>query len=150
MRAALPQRGVLAGIDLGTKTIGLAFSDRDWRLAGPDTVLRRTKLRADLALLGARLAAMEARGIVLGMPLNMDGSSGPAAQRTRAFARALEEEFPLPLMVWDERLTSEAAKEAMANAGIPRSRWAEKIDAHAAALILGEALTALVAEPPHT
>ncbi|EMD83136.1 Holliday junction resolvase RuvX [Pacificimonas flava] len=147
-RARLPDRGILCGLDFGTKRIGMAFSDSDWQFAGPDSVLKRTKQTADFAVLSERLVMRQAKGIVLGMPLNMDGSGGPAAQRVRAFGRALEAAFPLPVMLWDERLTSEAAQEAMAEAGVPRARWPEKIDAHAAALILRGAMEALTRSPP--
>ena len=147
-RQRLPARGVLAGIDLGTKTIGLAFSDVERRLAGPGTTIRRTKLANDLAALREELAAREATAIILGMPLNMDGSRGPAAQRTRAFARELENAFPLPLLPWDERLSTQTAREAMTEAGVPRSRWAQRIDAFAAAAILKDALERLALAAP--
>ncbi len=127
-------------MDLGTKTIGLAISDAEWRFAGPDIVVRRRKLADDLEAVGARLSAYQVRGLVVGLPLNMDGTPGASAQRSRAFARTLEGAFGLPVLLWDESLTSVAAEEAMFAAGIPRARWAEKIDAHAAAIILQNAI----------
>lgn len=141
--AALPDGGVLCGLDLGRKTIGVAFCDREWRFAGADVTIRRGKQANDLAALAERMASRDAKGFVLGMPLNLDGTGGPSAQRSRAFARTLEAAFDLPLLLWDESLTSVAAEEAMAEAGIPRAKWAEKIDAHAAAVILQDAIDRL-------
>ena len=143
--SALPGRGVLCGIDLGTKTIGLAFSDAEWALAGPGPVIRRTREAADLAALRTIVGERHVLGFVIGLPLNMDGRPGPSAQRSRAFSRTLEREFALPWLMWDERLTSEEAKAEMLEADVPRAKWPERIDAFAAAIILRSALRALVA-----
>ncbi|MBZ6379116.1 Holliday junction resolvase RuvX [Pacificimonas aurantium] len=141
--AALPPEGRLAGLDLGTRSIGLAFSDSTRRQAGPGPVIRRKGQKTDIPLLQHEFSSHEISGIVLGLPLNMDGTSGPSAQRSRAFARTLEHEFDLPILLWDERLSSEAATEAMLNAGVPRMKRRERIDAFAAMLILDGALAAL-------
>ncbi|WP_369411940.1 Holliday junction resolvase RuvX [Pacificimonas pallii] len=127
-------------MDPGTKTIGLAFCDQDWRIAGPDMVVRRTKQVADLAAVRARLNARGAKALIVGLPLNMDGTPGPSAQRSRALARTMEGAFDLPVLLWDETLTSVAAEDAMRAAGVPRAKWPEKIDAHAAAIMLQGAL----------
>lgn len=138
--AALPQGGRLAGLDLGTRTIGVALCDSFWRVASPATTIRRTRLNADLAQLAALFATNEVRGIVLGMPLNMDGTAGTRAQATRAFARDAERVFALPLLLWDERLSSFEAEEAMIAAGVSVRDRRERIDAAAAAVILQSAL----------
>lgn len=144
----LPAKGALLGIDLGTRTIGVALSDAERRLAGPGPVIRRTKQANDLQRIIAEVKAGQAVGVVLGLPLNMDGSAGGSAQRSRAFSRSLEGELELPILLWDERLSSETAQEAMLEAGIPRMKRRERIDAFAAAAILQSALDALDAYAP--
>lgn len=134
--AVLPRSGALAGLDLGTKTIGVAVSDGLRHIASPLRVIRRTKFTEDAAAL---LALTEERGIVglvLGLPRNMDGSEGPRAQSTRAFARNLERLTPLPIGFWDERLSTVAAERILLEADTSRARRATVIDQVAAGLIL--------------
>lgn len=134
--AALPRAGGLVGLDLGTRTIGLAVSDGLRQIASPLMTLKRVKFSQDAAAILALVAERELVGIVLGLPLNMDGSEGPRAQSTRAFARNLERLTPLPIGFWDERLTTVAAERAMLEADLSRARRAASIDAVAAGLIL--------------
>jgi putative Holliday junction resolvase len=139
----LPARGVLIGIDLGTKTIGVASSDPDRRLAtGVETIARRT-FTNDAARLIALAAERKAVAFVLGLPINMDGSEGPRAQSTRAFARNLARLTPLPIALWDERLSTAAVERELIAADVTRARRAAVIDQHAAAFILQGALDRL-------
>lgn len=132
----LPPGRALMALDLGTATIGLAVSDRSRRVASPLLTLRRTKFAADAAAT-LRLSAERAiGGLVLGLPRNMDGSEGPRAQATRAFARNLARLTPLPIAFWDERLSTVAATRALLEADTSRKRRAEVIDHVAAAYIL--------------
>ena len=139
-KAAVPPMVPLAGLDFGDKTIGVAISDRLWSVASPTQTVKRTKFTADAAALLDLLAAREVKGIVLGLPLNMDGSEGPRCQKTRAFARNLARLTDLPMTFWDERLSSVAADRAMLEADMSRAKRAEKIDQVAAAIILQGAL----------
>ena len=141
--AALPRAGAIAGLDLGTKTIGVAVSDGLRHVASPLTVIRRTKFTADAAALLQIAADRGLAGLVLGLPLNMDGTEGPRAQSTRAFARNLERLTPLPLTFWDERLSTVAAERALLEADTSRRRRAEVIDQVAAGYILQGALDRL-------
>lgn len=141
--AAMGGAGRLAGLDLGTRTIGVAFCDAGWRIASPAALVRRTRLTADLAELGKLLTGGGAAGVVLGMPWNMDGSAGPRAQATRAFAREAQPRLALPFLLWDERLSTFVAHEAMADAGVANRRRRDRIDAAAAAVILQSAIDAL-------
>ena len=134
--AALPRQRGLLGLDLGTRTIGVALSDRLLTAATPVETIRRTKFTADAARLLALTARHEAGGLVLGLPRNMDGSEGPRAQSARAFARNLEALTPLPITFWDERLSTVAAERALIAADTSRKRRAEVIDAVAASYIL--------------
>jgi len=134
--AALPPGRALAGLDLGTRTIGVALSDRLLSTATPLQTLRRRKFGQDAEALLGLLTAREAGGIVLGLPLNMDGSEGPRAQSTRAFARNLAALTPLPILFWDERLSTVAAERALLEADASRARRAAVIDHVAAAFIL--------------
>ncbi len=134
--AALPARGALAGLDLGTATIGVAVSDVDRRIASPLRTIRRKKFGEDAAALLALVAERGIAGIVLGLPRNMDGSEGPRAQSTRAFARNLGRLTPLPLAFWDERLSTVAAERALLEADASRRRRDEVIDHVAAGYIL--------------
>jgi putative Holliday junction resolvase len=134
--AAIPPMRGLLGLDLGTHTIGVAVSDRLLTASTPVETIRRTKFTADAARLISLAAVREAGGIVLGLPLNMDGSEGPRAQSTRAFARNLERLTTLPLTFWDERLSTVAAERALLEADTSRKRRAEVIDAVAAGYIL--------------
>ncbi len=138
--AALPASVAVAGLDLGERTIGVALSDLRRQVATPVQTLRRVRFTADAAALLALLAARGARGIVLGLPLNMDGSEGSRAQSTRAFARNLAALTPLPIAFWDERLSTVAAERALLAADVSRMRRKEVIDAVAAGYILQGAL----------
>jgi putative Holliday junction resolvase len=136
-------RGSLIGLDLGTKTIGVAASDPDRRLAaGVETVARRS-FTADAQRLLALAAERKARGFVLGLPVNMDGSEGPRAQSTRAFARNLARLTELPIALWDERLSTAAVERDLIAADVSRKKRAAVIDQHAAAFILQGALDRL-------
>ncbi len=138
--AALPTRRAVGGLDLGTKTIGIAVSDTLLSTATPVQTVRRTKFSVDAAQLLDVLATRDAAGIVLGLPRNMDGSEGPRAQSSRAFARNLSALTDLPLVFWDERLSTVAAERALLEADTSRARRAEVIDHVAAAYILQGAL----------
>lgn len=143
---ALPARGRLLGLDLGEKTIGLAISDRDRSLASPLETLRRGRFRKDAEALRALLAEREVAGLVLGLPVNMDGSEGPRCQSTRQFARNLEREagIALPVTFWDERLSTAAVERLLIEeADMTRARRAAVVDKMAAAYILQSALDAL-------
>ncbi len=137
------RKGRLAGLDLGTKTIGIAVSDVEWRIATPNHTIRRTKFSEDARLLLAFLDSYDVRGLILGLPLNMDGSEGPRVQATRAFAGNLCRLRDLPLVFIDERLTTAEAERAMIAADRSRKQRAESIDAAAAAIILQTALDRL-------
>jgi len=134
--AVLPRTGALAGLDLGTKTIGVAVSDGLRQIASPLRVIRRSKFTADAAALLALAEERGIAGLVLGLPRNMDGSEGPRAQSTRAFARNLARLTPLPITFWDERLSTVAAERALLEADTSRARRAGVIDQVAAGLIL--------------
>lgn len=137
--ALAPGRGVM-GLDLGTKTIGVALSDRLLSTASAVETVKRRKFTLDAARLLEIAAAREAGGILLGLPRNMDGSEGPRAQSTRAFARNLARLTGLPIGFWDERLSTVAAERALLEADTTRKRRAEVIDSVAAAYILQGAL----------
>jgi len=141
--ARLPLRGVLIGLDLGTRTIGVAACDAERRLAvGIETIARKT-FKSDVARLIALAAERRAVGFVLGLPINMDGSEGPRAQSTRAFARNLAQLTDRPIALWDERLSTAAVERALIAADARRSKRAAVIDQHAAAFILQGALDRL-------
>jgi putative holliday junction resolvase len=139
----LPQRGALIGLDLGTKTIGVAVSDPDRRLATGVTTIARKAFKADAEALLALGTERRIAGFVLGLPINMDGSEGPRAQSTRAFARNLAKLTELPIGLWDERLSTVAVERGLIEADMSRARRAEVIDQHAAAFILQGALDRL-------
>jgi putative Holliday junction resolvase len=141
--ACLPERGALVGIDAGTKTLGLALSDITRLIASPLETIRRTKFTADAARLLAIADRHKVAGFVLGLPANLDGNEGPRAQATRAFARNLNRLSALPVLLWDERLSTVAAERALLEADASRRRRAELIDKLAAALILQGALDRL-------
>jgi putative Holliday junction resolvase len=134
--------GKLAGLDVGTKTIGLATCDAGWSFAGPARTLRRTKFTQDLEALRAFLTEEKAVGLVVGLPLNMDGSDSPRTQSVRAFARNLAP-LDLPLLLWDERWSTQAVERAMVSADVSRAKRAEAVDKLAAAHILQGAIDAL-------
>jgi putative Holliday junction resolvase len=138
--AALPPNRAIAGLDLGTVTIGVAISDLRRQVATPIEVIRREKFTIDATRLLALLTARGAFGIVLGLPLNMDGSSGPRVQSTEAFARNIEKLTDLPITYWDERLSTVAAERALLEADTSRKRRKEVIDQVAAGYILQGAL----------
>ena len=133
---ALPPGQPIMGLDLGTKTIGVALSDRLLSVASPFETIKRRKFGLDAAQLLEIATKREAAGLVLGLPRNMDGSEGPRCQSTRAFARNLEKLTPLPITFWDERLSTVAAERALLEADASRKRRAEVIDNIAASYIL--------------
>lgn len=141
--ALLPAQGALIGLDLGTKTIGVAVSDPARRLAtGVETIARKA-FTADAARVLALAAERKAAGFVLGLPVNMDGSEGPRAQSTRAFARNLAKLTAQPIALWDERLSTTAVERELIAADVSRARRAKVIDEHAAIFILQGALDRL-------
>lgn len=141
--AALPDTGALAGLDLGTKTIGVAVSEGFRSVATPLSTIRRQKFTLDAEALLKITSERAICGLVLGLPMNMDGSEGPRCQSTRAFARNLEKLTPLPIAFWDERLSTVAAERAMLEADLSRKQRAERIDHVAAGFILQGALDRL-------
>ncbi len=141
-RAALPMGGPPLGLDVGTKTIGTALCDAGWTIASPASLIRRTKFAADLARLKALAAAQDAAGIVVGLPLNLDGSESPRTQSVRAFARNLDA-LGLPVLLWDERWSTQAVTRILIDADASRARRAELVDKMAAAYILQGAIDAL-------
>ena len=138
--------GRLGGLDVGTKTIGLATCDATWSFATPAETLRRTKFAADLNALRVFVARHGLMGLVVGLPLNLDGSDSPRTQSVRAFARNLAV-LELPLLLWDERWSTVAVERTMLEADMSRAKRAEKIDSHAAAHILQAAIDALANLP---
>jgi putative Holliday junction resolvase len=140
---ALPASGALAGLDFGDKTIGIALSDLRRQVATPLSTIRRVKFTADADALLALCTARGIAGLILGLPRNMDGSEGPRAQATRAFARNLSRLTPLPIGFWDERLSTVAAERALLEADTSRKRRSEVIDHVAAGYILQGALDRL-------
>ena len=139
-------QGRLGGLDVGTRTIGLATCDATWSFATPAETIRRTKFAADLAQLRGFIAAHALSGLVVGLPLNLDGSDSPRTQSVRAFARNLLP-LALPVLLWDERWSTVAVERTMIEADMSRARRAEKIDSHAAAHILQAAIDALAHLP---
>jgi putative Holliday junction resolvase len=140
----LPPRGTLLGLDLGTKTIGVAASDPDRRLATAVETIERTSFTADATRLLQLAAERNTVGFVLGLPINMDGSEGPRAQATRAFARNLAGRTALPIALWDERLSTAAVERELIGADVSRRKRAAVIDQHAAIFILQGALDRLL------
>ena len=141
--AMLPVRGALIGLDLGTKTIGVAVSDPDRRLATPVETIARKRFGLDARRILDLASERRAAGIVLGLPINMDGSEGARAQSTRAFARNLAGLTELPIAFWDERLSTAAVERALSAADASRAKRKAVIDQHAAAYILQGALDRL-------
>jgi putative holliday junction resolvase len=136
--------GRLAGLDIGTKTIGLALCDAGWTIASPAHTIARTRFTADIEQLGAFCAAEAVEGLVLGLPLSMDGSDSPRTQSVRAFARNLERLWPeTPMLLWDERWSTQAVERALIAQDASRAARAEVIDRMAAAYILQGAIDAL-------
>jgi len=143
LRALLPGGGALLALDLGTKTIGVATCDAGWRFATAGKTIPRGKFGKDREVLRAVIAERGSKAIVLGLPLNMDGSEGPRAQSARAYARNLAEAFGMPILLWDERWSTASADAAMIGQDMSRAKRAERIDSHAAAVILQGAIDAL-------
>jgi len=141
--ARWPARGALVGLDLGTRTIGVAVSDPDRKLATGVETVQRKAFKADAARLLAIAGERKAVGFVLGLPINMDGSEGPRAQSTRAFARNLAGLTDLAIALWDERLSTAAVERELIANDVSRARRAEVIDQHAAIFILQGALDRL-------
>ena len=140
--AALPDGGKLAGLDVGTRTIGLALCDSGWSFAGPAETIRRSKFTADLGALRAFVEREHVAGLVVGLPLNLDGSDSPRTQSVRAFARNLLA-LQLPILLWDERWSTQAVVRAMIDADVSRAKRAQAVDKQAAAHILQGAIDAL-------
>lgn len=141
-REALPQRGRLLGLDVGTRTFGTALCDAQWTIASPAELVRRTKFTADLAKLTTLATTQHATGLVIGLPLNLDGSDSPRTQSVRAFARNCDA-LGLPILLWDERWSTQAVTRTLLDADASRARRAELVDKMAAAYILQGAIDAL-------
>lgn len=141
-RALLPDGGVLIGLDIGSKTIGTAFCDAGWSFASPADLIKRSKFTKDKSELKAAIATRATRGIVIGLPLNMDGSESPRSQSSRAFAKNIAD-LGLPILLRDERWSTQAVERDMIAADMSRAKRAEKIDSGAAAFILQGAIDAL-------
>jgi putative holliday junction resolvase len=142
-RTALPDGGVLIGLDVGSNTIGSAFCDAGWSFASPADLIRRSKFTKDNAALSAAIATRATKGIVIGLPLNMDSSESPRSQSSRAFAKNIED-LGLPILLWDERWSTIAAERVMIEADMSRAKRAGRIDSAAAAHILQGAIDALM------
>ena len=140
----LPPRGAVIGLDLGTKTIGVAVSDPDRKLATGVETVARTNFTKDAARLLALATERKAAGFVLGLPINMDGTEGPRAQSTRAFARNFAKLTELPIGLWDERLSTAAVERELIGNDVSRAKRAAVIDEHAAMFILQGALDRLI------
>jgi putative Holliday junction resolvase len=141
-RNALPAGGRLLGLDLGTKTIGLALCDAGWTIATPAELIRRAKFSVDMERIRTVIANQQVVGLVLGLPLNLDGSDSPRTQSVRAFARNLQP-LDLPILLWDERWSTQAVTRTLIDADASRARRAELVDKMAAAYILQGAIDAL-------
>ena len=142
-RDALPERGRLAGLDVGTKTIGVALCDAGWTIASPAETIQRTKFGVDAAKLRAIVQAQLVTGLVIGLPLNLDGTDSPRTQSVRAFARNVEG-MGLPILLWDERWSTQAVTRTLLDADASRARRAELVDKLAAAYILQGAIDAMI------
>jgi len=142
--ALLPQRGALIGLDLGTKTIGVAASDPDRRVAAPVETIARVRFQPDAKRILELAAERKAVALVLGLPINMDGSEGPRAQSTRAFARNFSQMTEMAIALWDERLSTAAVERELIGMDMSRARRAKVIDEHAAIFILQGALDRLM------
>ncbi len=143
-RATLPNGGRLIGLDVGTKTIGIALCDAGWSFASPAELIRRTKFQKDKLALVALIAAQQVVGIVIGLPLNLDGTESPRSQSSRAFARNLLD-LGLPIFLQDERWSTQAVTRTLIEQDASRARRAELVDKMAAAYILQGAIDAFVA-----
>ncbi|MBY3134566.1 Holliday junction resolvase RuvX [Rhizobium laguerreae] len=143
MAETLAPRQAIAGLDLGTKTIGLSMSDLGRRFAMPRTVIRRVKFTIDAQALLDFAQSEKVAGFIIGLPMNMDGSAGPRVQATRAFVRNMEQKTALPFVYWDERLSTVAAERTLLEMDVSRAKRAERIDSAAASFILQGALDRL-------
>jgi putative Holliday junction resolvase len=146
-RSVLPDGGRLLGLDVGTKTIGTALCDAGWSYASPAELIRRTKFTADKATLAALATAQSVKGVVVGLPLNLDGTDSPRTQSTRAFARNIAD-LGLPILLWDERWSTQAVERQMIAEDLSRAKRAERVDKLAASYILQGAIDGLVAIEP--
>lgn len=142
-RAALPAGGRLLGLDVGTKTIGTALCDAGWSFASPALLVRRSKFTKDKAALAEFATQQHVRGLVIGLPLNLDGTDSPRTQSTRAFARNMDD-MGLPILLWDERWSTVAVERTLIEQDASRAKRAELVDKMAAAYILQGAIDALV------
>ncbi|MDB5685615.1 MAG: Holliday junction resolvase RuvX [Rhizorhabdus sp.] len=142
-RASLPDRGRLAGLDVGTKTIGIAICDAGWTIASPAETIQRVKFSVDNARMRDLFAAQSIRGLVIGLPLNLDGTDSPRTQSVRAFARNVDA-LGLPILLWDERWSTQAVTRTLLAADASRARRAELVDKLAAAYILQGAIDAMI------
>lgn len=143
LKSTIAQGTRLLGLDLGEKTIGLALSDTRLTIASPMQTLRRGKFSADAAKLDDIIAQQHVGGLVIGLPLNMDGGDGPSAQSARAFARNFAARSPLPILLWDERLSTAAVTRTLIDSDASRKRRAQVVDKMAAGYILQGALDRL-------
>ena len=141
-REALPSGGRLAGLDVGSKTIGLALCDAGWTIASAAETIKRTKFSKDKAALEAFATAQQVKGLVIGLPLNLDGTESPRSQSTRAFARNLAD-MALPILLWDERWSTQAVTRTLIEADASRARRGELVDKLAASYILQGAIDGL-------
>lgn len=142
-REALPMGGRLAGLDVGTKTIGIALCDSQWTIATPAETIRRVKFSQDIVALEKLCTIQQVRGLVIGLPLSLDGSDSPRTQGVRAFARNLAP-LKLPILLWDERWSTAAVTRTLLEADTSRAKRAEAVDKMAAAYILQGAIDALM------
>ncbi len=140
---ALADGGVLIALDLGTKTIGTATCDAGWRFATAGKTLPRGKFTQDAGKIAEIVRERSVKGVVIGLPRNMDGSEGPRAQASRAYARNLSAKLALPVLLWDERWSTASAEAAMIGQDMSRAKRATRIDSHAAAVILQGAIDAM-------
>lgn len=145
LAAQLKSGQAIAGLDLGTKTIGLSMSDLSRRFSTPRTVIKRVKFTIDAQVLLDFAAKEKVAGFIIGLPMNMDGSAGPRVQATRAFVRTMGEKTDIPFVFWDERLSTVAAERALLEMDVSRAKRAERIDSAAASFILQGALDRLSA-----
>lgn len=143
-RQALPQGGRLIGMDVGTKTIGLALCDAAWTIASPAYTVTRGKFGKDKIGLAAFIDQQQVKGVVIGLPLNLDGSFSPRAQASRAFAHNIAD-LGLPILLWDERWSTQAVTRTLLEADASRARRDELVDKLAASYILQGAIDGLVA-----
>lgn len=139
---ALPEGGRLLGLDVGTQTIGTALCDAQWMIASPAILIARAKFTADLARIKALIEAQSVKGLVIGLPLNLDGSDSPRTQSTRAFARNVSS-LGYPILLWDERWSTAAVERQMIAADVTRAKRAVRVDSAAAAYILQGAIDRL-------